>query len=87
MNSEIMTWAEIKSQKLKGIWVVQWVKQPTFGFSLGLGHDLIVCEVEVHMGLCADSAEPAWDSPFLPLSLSLPPCLSLSLSLSLSVSK
>ena len=36
---------------------------------------------EPHVGLCADSAEPARDSPS-PLSLSAPPLLALSLSLS-----
>ena len=28
----------------------------------GLGHDLTVHEVEPRIWLCADSAEPAWDS-------------------------
>ena len=46
----------------------------TLGF--GSGHDLVVREIRPHVGLCADSVEPAWDS------LSL--CLSVSLSLSLS---
>ena len=48
-------------------------------------HDLTflaVHEFEPHMGLCADSMEPALD-PLSP-SLSAPPWLSLSLSLSLS---
>ena len=34
---------------------------------LGSGLDLTVHGVEPHIGLCADGAEPAWDS--LPLSL------------------
>ena len=34
---------------------------------LGSGHDLIVCGI----GPCADSTEPAWDSPSLSLSLEL----------------
>ena len=45
---------------------------------LSSGHDLIVRGIEPHVGLCADSSEPAWDS----LSLSAP-ALSLSLSPSL----
>ena len=28
----------------------------------GSGHDLMVCRFELHVGLCADSVEPAWDS-------------------------
>ena len=57
--------------------------------ALKSGHDLMVWELETHVRLCADSAEPAWDSVSLPLSLlpllltlspSLPPSLPLSLS-------
>ena len=39
----------------------------------GSGHDLTVCEIEPLIGLCEDSAEPAWDSLSPPLSLCLPP--------------
>ena len=48
------------------------------------GHDLTVCELEPHIGLCADSSEPAACLGFcVSLSLSLPlPCSCLSLSLS-----
>ena len=56
------------------------VKRPTLGFSSG--HDLKVHEFELHIGLCADSAEPAWDS--LAPSVSTPPMLTHTLSLSLS---
>ena len=28
----------------------------------GSGHDLTVCVFKPHVGLCADSAEPVWDS-------------------------
>ena len=61
------------------------VKPPTLDFSLG--HDLIVDETELHVGLHADSMEPAWD--FLTPSLSVPPLLvsSLSLCLSLKINK
>ena len=55
--------------------MAQSVKQPTLGFISG--HDLTVCEIEPCFGLCADGAEPAWDSLF-PVS----PLLGLSLSLS-----
>ena len=57
--------------------MVQPVKRPTLDFSSG--HDLTVHEFEPHIGLCADSVEPAWDSPFLSLSVPLPLMLSLSL--------
>ena len=60
-----------------GTWVAQLVKHPTLNFSSG--HDLRVCGFEPRIGLCADSAEPAWDSLSLPLSLPLPCLLSLSL--------
>ena len=33
---------------------------PTLGF--GSGHDLMVCEFEPCIGVCAGSVEPAWDS-------------------------
>ena len=46
------------------------------------GHDLRVLGVKPHVGLCADSLEPAWDS--LSPSLSAPPLLML---LSLSQNK
>ena len=36
----------------------------------GSGRDLMVREMEPHVGLCADSAEPAWNS--LSSSLSAP---------------
>ena len=53
-------------------WVAQGIKRLTRHF--GSGHDLKVHEFEPHIGLHADSAEPAW------VSLSLPPHLSLSAS-------
>ena len=60
-----------------GTWVAQSVKCPTLGF--GSGHDLMIHEFKPHVRLCADGAEPAWDS--LSLSLFAPPLLALSLSL------
>ena len=48
-----------------------WLSQLSIWLDFSSGHDLIVCEIEPHTGLCADSTEPAWDSlclsPFLPL--------------------
>ena len=49
--------------------MAQSVKCPTLDSSSG--HDLTVREFEPGVGLCADNAEPAWDSPS-PL-LSAPP--------------
>ena len=46
--------------KYRGAWVAQSVKCLTLGFSSG--HDLTLCEFKPHIGLCADSAVPAWDS-------------------------
>ena len=57
------------------------VKCPTFDFSLG--HALTVHEFEHRIGLYADSAEPAWDSVSLPLSLPFPHVLSFSLKINL----
>ena len=54
------------------------VKSPTLDF--GSGHDLTVREFEPHVGLGADSTEPASDSLCLPLSLPLSRLCSLSLS-------
>ena len=45
--------------------MAQSVKGPDFCS----GHELTACEIEPHVGLCADSKEPAWDS-LSPLSLS-----------------
>ena len=51
-------------------------EHPTLDF--GSGGDPMVCEFEPHVGLCADSTEPAWDS--LSLSLCLSPACACSLS-------
>ena len=40
-----------------GACVAQLVRRPSFDF--GSGHDLIVHELEPHVGLCAGGAEPA----------------------------
>ena len=63
-----------------GAWLAQLVRRPTLG--CGSGHDLTVHEFKPRIRLCADSAEPAWDSLSLPLSHSALPLLSLSLCLS-----
>ena len=48
--------------------MAQLVKHLTL--DLGSGHDLRVHEFKPHIaGLCADSAESAWDSLSLPLSV------------------
>ena len=64
-----------------GAWVAQLAKCLTFDF--GSGHDLAVCEVEPHVGLCTDSMQSAWDS----LSLPLPCTCALSLSLKINLKK
>ena len=53
-----------ENRTLWGAWVSQSVKPLTLGFSSG--HDLPVRGLRPNVGLCTDSAEPAWDS--LPLS-------------------
>ena len=50
----------------QGAWVSQLVKFQTLDFDSG--HDLMVCELETCIRLCADSAEPAWDSLLASLS-------------------
>ena len=67
------------NREIRGTCMVQLVKHPTLDFSSG--HDLSVCEIKPHVGLCADLTEPAWDS--LSPSLSAPFLLSLSLPLPL----
>ena len=67
-----------ENKEKRGTRVAQSVKCRTPG--VGAGHDLTVREFEPHIGLCADSMEPAWDS--LSPSLAAPPLLVLSLSLS-----
>ena len=53
----------LKERRCWGTWVAQSVKHPTLDF--GSGGGLTVREFDLHIGLCADGAEPAWDS--LPL--------------------
>ena len=65
----------------RSAWVAQLVERPTL--DLGSGHDLAVCEIEPHVGLCTDSSEPTWDS----LSSSLCPSPAHSLAPSLFLSK
>ena len=55
--------------------MAQLVKHLTL--DLGSCHDLLVCEMESHVGLCTDSAGPAWDSLCPSLSLPLPTSFSL----------
>ena len=57
--------------------MAQSVKHSSLDFGSGL--DLTVCDFEPRIGLCADSAEAAWNS--LSPSLSAPPACVLTLSL------
>ena len=66
-----------KTYLYRGTCVAQSVKHLTLDFESG--HDLVVREVEPHVGPCADCGELAWDFPCLCAS----PLLLLSLSLSL----
>ena len=71
---KILSWGTRVAQLAKGL---------TLGIlDLGSGHDPSVHGIEPHIGLYADSAEPAWDSLSPPLTapppLVLPPSLSLS---------
>ena len=59
---------------IRDAWVAQLVKHPTLGF--GSGRDLMVHQFKPHIGLHAESVEPAWES----LTLSTPPLLTHSLS-------
>ena len=60
-----MQFSRLKLQ-LRGTWVAQSGKRLTLDF--GSGHDPTAHKIKPHVGLCADSAEPAWDSfsPSLP---------------------
>ena len=49
-----------KQSTITANWVAQSVNHPTLDF--GSSHDLMVCSIEPHVRLCADSAEPTWDS-------------------------
>ena len=60
---------EVSMTLLRGAWVAQLVKHQTLSF--GSRHDLTVNETELHVKLCTDSTESAWDS--LSPSLSAPP--------------
>ena len=65
-------------KRVEGHLGVQSVKRLTLDF--GSGHDLTVHGFEPLIGLCAGSAEPAWDSLCLPLSWPLPRSHAVSLS-------
>ena len=53
-HSMLMDW---KYKYCWGVRVAQLVEHLTFGF--GSGHDLMVCGIEPHIELCADSMKPA----------------------------
>ena len=63
-----------------GTWVAQSVEHLTL--DLSSGHGLTPHEIQLLIRLCAESAEPAWDSLFLSLSASALLACSLSLPLS-----
>ena len=71
-----LDFAQLKVVLDWGTYVAQLVEHLTL--DLGSGHDLTVCEIEPRIWLCTDIAEPAWDSLFPSVSLSLPCLLSLS---------
>ena len=56
---------------MRGTWVAQNQSVKTPAHNRGLGHDLLVCEIEPQVRLCADSIQLAWDSVSLSLSLKL----------------
>ena len=63
--------------------VLGWLSWLSVRLNFGSGHDLMVHEIEPHIGFCADSTEPSWDSLSLPL-----PCLHAhKLSLALKINK
>ena len=55
-----LTESHLRLAHFQGAWVAQSVEHPTLDF--GSGHDLVVRGIESHIRLCADGAEPAWDS-------------------------
>ena len=63
--------------KIWGAWVARSVKCMTLDFHSD--HDLMVHRIEPCIGICRDSAEPAWDSHSLHLLLYSAPALLLSL--------
>ena len=69
---------KIRRVKTGSAWVAQLAKCWTP--DLGSGHYLTVCEFKPHIGLNAESSEPAWD--YVSPSFCPSPALSLSWSLS-----
>ena len=63
--------------------MAQLVECPTLDF--GSDCDLMVHGIETQVRLCADSAEPAWDSVSISFSLPLPRSLFFSLSLKIHI--
>ena len=72
----------IYRSKIRDAWVAQSDKHQTPDFDSG--HDLVAHEIKPRVGLCTDSAEPAWDSLSLTLLCLCTSSLSHSLALSLS---
>ena len=60
-----------KQNKNRGTWVAQSIKHLTL--DSGSGRDLMVHGIKSHVGLCADSEDPAWDwFSLFPLPLPFP---------------
>ena len=54
---------------MRGAWVVQSIKCPTLDF--GSDHDLMICDIDSHVGLCTECGAHLGFSLSLSLSLSL----------------
>ena len=59
-QSSLQFGSPLKKQNNWDAWVAPSIKHPTLDF--GSDHDLMVCGIELHVRLCADSVELAWDS-------------------------
>ena len=57
IRSSGLTIFKMAMRLLQGAWVAQSFKRLTL--DLSSGHELMICEIEPHTGLCADSAELA----------------------------
>ena len=86
-HSQSSDWREIFNfkRRLRDAWVAQLVKHLILDFDSG--HDVKVCEIEPHIGLCADSVEPPWDPLSVSLSFCFSPTCAYLCALSLSLSK
>ena len=72
--------ASVNVKMLHYLGVPGWLSQLSIRSEFGLGHDLMLCEINPCVRLCVSSSEPAGDSLSLPLSLALSYLFSLSFS-------